>query len=108
MKQLVHRPDIDGARCTLCDCLGTAKFVTWVQALRAVIACSLTQLKHLFCLFCMMPLLFYPGMPGDQFVAPQQQPAEPLYGGPAAGGYASYAPPPSAVESLACFLHTLR
>ncbi len=49
MKQLVHRLDIDGARCALCDRLGTAKFVTWVQALRAAIACSLTQLKHLFC-----------------------------------------------------------
>ena len=49
MKQLVHRPNIDGARCAaLCDCLGTAKFVTWKQELRAVIACSLTQLKHLF------------------------------------------------------------
>ncbi len=56
----------------------------------------------------MMPLLFYRGMRGDQFVPPLQQPAGPLYGGPAAGGYASYAPPPSAIESLACFLHKLR
>ena len=39
---------------------------------------------------------FYPGMPGGQFVPPQQQPAGHGYGAPAAGGYTSYAPPPSA------------
>ena len=42
---------------------------------------------------------FYPGMPGGQFVAPQQQAAGPGYGAPAAGGYA---PPPSAGWSLSC------
>ncbi len=39
---------------------------------------------------------FYPGMPGGHFVALQQQPAGHGFGAPAAGGYASYAPPPSA------------
>jgi len=45
---------------------------------------------------------FYPGMPGGHFVPPQQQPAGHGYGAPAAGGYASYAPPHAAGQSLGC------
>ncbi len=50
---------------------------------------------------------FYPGMPGGQFVPPQQQPAGHGYGAPAAGGYASYAPPPAAGWSLSCISYIM-